>query len=295
MEVRKLDIIESILVGFFSFSYIRAIFTWANTIPCLLFSIGVAVVFLIFYHEKYIGVVLNVVISLFWTVILITILSLFSIFNGKKVVLFIMAVAILYISLCIHGINIAFWRDRKAKFDVSSSEVKLIFEEYHQEHEQFCYLKNAIEPILDEMDATSDIDGSLKTTTAQIRASILSVNDIDQKVISLSKKKKLTLDEFNLIVDYTRQLRQLNARFSSYLSSANGQDETYEQEKENNYTNTQARYQETSYFNGCNTEESLKTRYRDLCKVYHPDMGNGSMEEFTKIKNEYDILKERFK
>jgi hypothetical protein len=50
----------------------------------------------------------------------------------------------------------------------------------------------------------------------------------------------------------------------------------------------------SEYFAGCDTRESLSKRYRDLCKVYHPDMGNGSSEIFNKIQIEYDALKTQF-
>lgn len=50
--------------------------------------------------------------------------------------------------------------------------------------------------------------------------------------------------------------------------------------------------QETSsgFFNGCKDAASIKRRYKDLCKVYHPDSGNGSAEIFNKITQEYDRL-----
>lgn len=49
----------------------------------------------------------------------------------------------------------------------------------------------------------------------------------------------------------------------------------------------------SDFFNGCNNLESLNKRYRDLCKVYHPDMGNGSTEIFQKLNTEYEMLKKR--
>lgn len=44
------------------------------------------------------------------------------------------------------------------------------------------------------------------------------------------------------------------------------------------------------FFNGCKDAASIKRRYRDLCKVYHPDAGNGSSEVFNKITEEYNRL-----
>lgn len=49
--------------------------------------------------------------------------------------------------------------------------------------------------------------------------------------------------------------------------------------------------QTSSYFSGCTTKEQIQKRYRDLCKVYHPDMGNGSAEIFDQINKEYEQLK----
>ncbi len=57
-----------------------------------------------------------------------------------------------------------------------------------------------------------------------------------------------------------------------------------------------ARYEEgnsenaAGFFADCRTPASIKRRYHDLCKVYHPDSGNGSSEIFYRIKDEYDRL-----
>lgn len=44
------------------------------------------------------------------------------------------------------------------------------------------------------------------------------------------------------------------------------------------------------FFSGCKDAASIKRRYRDLCKVYHPDAGNGSSEVFNIITEEYNRL-----
>lgn len=49
------------------------------------------------------------------------------------------------------------------------------------------------------------------------------------------------------------------------------------------------------FFNGCDDLDSLNKRYRDLCKVYHPDMGNGSTDVFQKLNAEYEMLKRQMK
>lgn len=46
----------------------------------------------------------------------------------------------------------------------------------------------------------------------------------------------------------------------------------------------------SGFFNGCLTEDEIKKRYRDLCKVFHPDSDNGDQETFLKIKEDYEAL-----
>ena len=63
-----------------------------------------------------------------------------------------------------------------------------------------------------------------------------------------------------------------------------------ETEKEKEQDKGAAPKQMTGYFNGCKSEEEIKKRYRDLCKVFHPDSENGDQETFLKVKADYEAL-----
>ena len=69
---------------------------------------------------------------------------------------------------------------------------------------------------------------------------------------------------------------------------AQNQDENWQQSQEESRRQTQEA--SSGFFNGCKDTASIKRRYKDLCKVYHPDSGNGSAEIFNKITQEYDRL-----
>ncbi|WP_022777503.1 NERD domain-containing protein [Butyrivibrio sp. AE3009] len=47
------------------------------------------------------------------------------------------------------------------------------------------------------------------------------------------------------------------------------------------------------FFSGCDDITSLNSRYRSLCKVFHPDGGNGDEETFKKMQAAYESLKEK--
>ena len=48
--------------------------------------------------------------------------------------------------------------------------------------------------------------------------------------------------------------------------------------------------QTSAFFADCKDQAGVKRRYRDLCRVYHPDNGNGSPEVFNRITEEYESL-----
>ncbi len=50
----------------------------------------------------------------------------------------------------------------------------------------------------------------------------------------------------------------------------------------------------SAFFNGCESEEEIKKRYHQLCKVFHPDSGSGDEETFVHIREEYDKLLEKY-
>ena len=69
-------------------------------------------------------------------------------------------------------------------------------------------------------------------------------------------------------------------------------DDEYDDDDYDDYIEEKERRPElpTGFFEGCKTPEAIKRRYRDLCKVYHPDNGNGSEAIFNAICDEYNRL-----
>lgn len=47
------------------------------------------------------------------------------------------------------------------------------------------------------------------------------------------------------------------------------------------------KYAELEFFSGCTSQEALKSRYRALCKIYHPDQG-GDTETFQQMHQQYE-------
>ena len=94
--------------------------------------------------------------------------------------------------------------------------------------------------------------------------------------------------------DYENSGYQQYYQSNTYSNSSNYQ-QNYNQNHQNNGSDHSSddKDDEFQFFAGCTDWEQVKTRYRDLMKIYHPDAG-GHEEASKKINAEYNILKKRF-
>lgn len=101
-----------------------------------------------------------------------------------------------------------------------------------------------------------------------------------------------------VLLDASRVIRYFRLRKRIMAAESMGQEE-YEEYEETSETSGETQGANTesamSFFQGCNSEASIKKRYKDLSKVYHPDSGNGSGEVFARINSEYEVLMKQFK
>ncbi len=53
-------------------------------------------------------------------------------------------------------------------------------------------------------------------------------------------------------------------------------------------------YDGTSFFRGVDSELSLRKRYKELLKIFHPDNKCGDTKTLIKIQTEYDSLRSQY-
>lgn len=72
--------------------------------------------------------------------------------------------------------------------------------------------------------------------------------------------------------------------------------ERYDRRREhcNSYTFSGSTGEGEMFFSGVNNELTLKKRYKDLLKIYHPDNLSGDTRTLQMINKAYDILKKQF-
>ena len=83
---------------------------------------------------------------------------------------------------------------------------------------------------------------------------------------------------------------QQNYQDNTYSNSTNYQN-NYQDNRSNRDSDDQD--DEFHFFAGCTDWEQVKSRYRDLMKIYHPDAG-GHEEASKRINAEYNKLKKKF-
>lgn len=107
----------------------------------------------------------------------------------------------------------------------------------------------------------------------------------------------LIMDVFT-IIRYFSLKKSLFSQMGEYESYEDNEDNEYgddgiyekDQRQEAGKESRKPEAPSLGFFSDCKDAASIKRRYRDLCKVYHPDAGNGSSEVFNKITEEYNRL-----
>lgn len=83
--------------------------------------------------------------------------------------------------------------------------------------------------------------------------------------------------------DFAHEWREEQERQKEHEKTA------HKKEEQNEYSN-----EKIIYFTGVKDADSLKKRYRDLLKIYHPDNQNGDTSTVQQIQKEYELLKKQF-
>ncbi len=90
-------------------------------------------------------------------------------------------------------------------------------------------------------------------------------------------------------VEY-RDRRAIEEDYDDYDDEDDGYEEYDDEEDEYIGAKPRKEIPQISFFRDCRDEASIRRRYRELCKVYHPDSGNGSTEIFEAVNREYEEL-----
>ena len=109
------------------------------------------------------------------------------------------------------------------------------------------------------------------------------LEDLYSSILESSRYFRKTMEEVEAIID----------KYAKYNSETGqnayqGTDSRKDNRVDSHTTDTPSN--DVNYFRGCGDQDSIKARYRALCKVYHPDSGNGDEETFRQITEQYENL-----
>lgn len=102
----------------------------------------------------------------------------------------------------------------------------------------------------------------------------------------LDREKKLFQQKFEILEMEFKKLAHEKERMKKEKAFYRAVNEFENKKNENILTITQS-----SYFKGTSDDISLKKRYKDLIKIFHPDNMNGDTTTLQEINREYEELK----
>ena len=274
------------LIAFVFAMYCLKTKTELHTVFAILISLAVVIVYFIGTQIKYFRVVLSIAVSGAWAYeIAELICDIGSLDNIWK--WFIRVVAFLIVIL----MHIAFMNH---SYDVpskdSDDDINVMMSYYEQENEKFKSRQGIIQSKLSVIQQLGLYDENLAQSCEDYNKNMDKFADSNYEIINKSKihksvkEKDLELLICNLI-SMNQSLTVLENAVERYLKNVDKENYSDSDNTEKNSFNP---------FAGCNNVESLKKRYKALCKSFHPDMSGGDTESMQFINTEYEKLLAEF-
>lgn len=312
--------ISWLIVGLFASQYLHL-----HTAICIIIGLVTSVTLIFLMNIKYIGPILQIAISIFWTVHFWTMLKDFEWFQHNVVEDTIwnwtvkIGMALLFI-----GLHVASFNDLRDGEDAYS--FSLPFNKNIPSGEYVNTVEKESISIAQQLkNSHMEILNDVARLKAEIQALKVTMEDLEtcnQTLDQIGMKSSEFVANFNILGENISQatmtsvfdrcneilidLKILKNKFSmqyetlkqkpyqneSYKKSYNYNSDTYTNNSFSQNTD-QSSYFDPTLFAGCNSKESLTKRYKNLMKTFHPDNADGDTEMTQKIKETYEeLLKE---
>jgi septal ring factor EnvC (AmiA/AmiB activator) len=120
------------------------------------------------------------------------------------------------------------------------------------------------------------------------------LKEVEKKLKELELKERLFAMKWGVLEDEVRKLAKERQQFTVWKESEEKRLKELASEYEKIGGNEDYALTATLFFCGIhNNEKSLKKRYKDLLKIYHPDNPDGDNNAIQEINREYDKLFEK--
>ena len=116
---------------------------------------------------------------------------------------------------------------------------------------------------------------------------------LDNEKANLKAFEQAKIDDAKSFTQFKNEYNKYKFENDRYYKRKKSKQERFYEDffgSKNNY-----RARSYKYFTGTyNTLQDLKSEYRKLSRIYHPDMSTGSTEKFQEMQQEYESLKKNF-
>lgn len=300
----KISYLEAIIIAISSYGIIGNIFSLAGTVEKIILGIVVAILYLKLLDIAYLNVVLKIVAAIVWTLLLS---AIFYTFVSLGVITAVFAVVMFILSMWLHKLDFIKWVKTTAslieRIFVKKEKIKLNGVKTKHPDPTYKELRKAMSLFLDTYWKYKSFIEKNNIQNRTLYKEATEANSGTIFVMQECASHKFMIDDatINWMRQRSRYYTSLTASMeremqqqTQYTKQSSGYSNNRTGNTTNNASERKTNDMDESLFNGCNSAESLKTRYRQLMKMYHPDSHNGDTEMSQKIQKTYEELSARY-
>lgn len=300
----KISYLEAIIISISSYGIIGSIFSLAGTVEKIIFGIVVGILYLKLLDIEYLNVVLKIVAVIVWTLLLS---AIFYTFVSVGVITVAFAAVMFILSMWIHKLDFIKWIKNAASIvkRIFVNKEKPKFNGVKTKHPDSAYkeLRNTMSLFLDtywkyksfiEKSGIQDRTLFKEATEANSGTVFVLQECASHKFIIDDATKNWMRQRSRYYASLTASMEREMETQTQYTKQSSGDSNNRTGNTTNNASERKTNDMDESLFNGCNSAESLKTRYHQLMKMYHPDSQNGDTEMSQKVQKTYQVLSARY-
>lgn len=297
----KISYVEAVIVLICSYSIIGNMFLLAGTIEKIIFGGVVAILYLKLLNIEYLNVVLKTLAAILWTLL---VSAIFYTFVSIGVITAVFAVIMFILFMWLHELRFIKWAKSVVsiikRILVKKEKIKFNGVKTKNPDPAYKELRNAMSLFLDTywkyksyIEKSGKQDSKLYIDTTEANSNTVSILQecANHKFYINGETKQwmqYTTKVYNTLIGCMEMEMSPSSQYTKKSSNASAGN------KSNNTTNNTLGRKtndiDESLFSGCDSEESLKTRYHQLMKMYHPDSQNGDTEMSQKVQRTYKEL-----
>lgn len=283
-----------------------------HTVFCIILGILAGSILIILMSKKYIGTVLKIICSIFWTWLILELFGITDKLAGDMIWIWFIRIVLFIICFGLHIIGLENnFKNEQYDYKPIDMPDNLNYTGDSMNQEDFYQIKEECDTIEEDLKSIMLERNNIMAQAKQLESTGMSTSALNKVMARNNEQFQKLINKYNnyinilnttnnyktaskTIIQLKKCIISMKTENQYVLNEVNKI--LYENAHNNSFTKNASSTADIdeSLFNGCKTKDDITKRYRKLMQTFHPDNATGDTEMTQKIQNTYEHLIKKY-